>query len=131
MRFVKTLTVTAGSTKTSPSSTPIRLIKGVITLIEIAFPPGPANYVSVVIRESNLQIAPANPEAAFRWDDFTHSFSMDYTMIDIPYELKLIGWAPDATYDHEITFRFDVDTKGKDERELLLERMVEPFKPYG
>ena len=104
MRFVKTLTVTAGATIAAPSSTSLRLIKGTLTHIEIAFPPGPADYVHVVIMDRNLQIAPANPEQTFSWDNYTHGFSMNYPITDPPYELILLGWSPDANYDHVITF---------------------------
>lgn len=121
MRFVKTLTVTAGSTVASPSSTTLRLIKGTLTWIEVAFPPGPAGYVSVVIMDHNLQIAPANPEQYFAWDDYTMGFSMDYSIEDEPYELILVGWSPDAKYDHNITFRFDVSPAEKGDKNALLE----------
>lgn len=131
MRFVKTLTVTARSTERDPSTIEARLIKGKLIHIEVAFPPGPGGYVSVVIRDGELQIAPANPEGSFSWDNFTHSFTMNYEMVDPPYALTLKGWSPDADYDHDIVFRFDVDTLGKDERELLLDRMTEGFRPFG
>ena len=131
MRFVKTLTVTAGATIAAPSSTSLRLIRGKLTHIEIAFPPGPGGYVSVVIMDRNLQIAPANPEQSFSWDDDTLSFSMNYPITDQPFELILVGWSPDAIYDHLITFRLDIDTSEKDDREALLQAMSQAFKPFG
>lgn len=121
MRFVKTLTVTAGTTVTDPSATTLKLIKGTLTWIEVAFPPGPAGYVSVIIADRNLQIAPANPEQVFAWDDYTLGFSMNYLIDDPPYKLILEGWSPDAKYDHNITFRFDVTPAEKDDKNALLE----------
>jgi len=121
MRFVKTLTVTAGSTIAGPSTDLIRLVKGTLTWIEVAFPPGPAGYVDVVILDRNLQIAPANPEQAFSWDDYTLGFSMNYPIDDPPFVLTLGGWSPDAKYDHDITFRFDVIPVGKDDKNALLQ----------
>jgi len=121
MRFVKTLTVTAGSTIASPSTDTLRLIKGTLTWIEVAFPPGPAGYVDVVIMDRNLQIAPANPEQVFSWDDYTFGFSMNYPIDDPPFILTLTGWSPDAKYDHNITFHFDVTPVGKDDRNALLD----------
>jgi len=131
MRFVKTLTVTAGSTIAEPSETILRLIRGKLTHIEIAFPPGPADYVHVVIVDGNLQIAPANPEQSFSWDDFTHGFSMNYPIVDQPYELTLVGWSPEAIYDHNITFRIDIDSTAEDDRQALLELLSGGFKPFG
>lgn len=131
MRFVQRLTVAVGSTERSPSTTRIRLIKGTITNIEIEFRPGCAWYVYVVIRDRILQIAPSNPEQAFRADDEIMSFTMNYPMIDAPYDLHLIGWSTGAFYEHIITFRFDVDTTEGTDRDVLLALMSEAFKPFG
>lgn len=131
MRFVQRLTVAVGSTQSSPSTDRIRLIKGTITNIEIEFRPGCAWYVYVVIHDRILQIAPSNPEAAFCADDYVMNFTMNYPMIDAPYDLHLIGWSTGADYEHIITFRFDVDTKEGDDRDVLLKTMTEAFKPYG
>lgn len=125
MRFVKRLTVVAGSTTTDPSTDTLRLVKGTLTYIEIASPPGPGGYVDVVILDRNLQIAPANPEQVFSWDDYTMGFSMNYPIEDEPYKLTLAGWSPNAIYDHNITFRFDVIPKGKDDRNALLTYLQE------
>jgi len=125
MRFVKTLTVTAESTIADPSTDLIRLVKGTLAWIEVAFPPGPAGYVDVVILDRNLQIAPANPEQAFSWDDYTLGFSMNYPIDDPPYILTLAGWSPDAKYDHNITFRFDITPKGKDDRNALQDYLAQ------
>lgn len=125
MRFVKTLTVTAGATEANPSTDTLRLVKGTLTWIEVAFPPGPAGYVDVVILDRNLQIAPINPEQVFSWDDYTLGFSMNYLIEDEPYKLTLAGWSPDAMYDHDITFRFDVTPKGKDDRNALLDYLAQ------
>jgi len=131
MRFVKRLTVTAGSLESAPSTQTVRLIKGTLTHIDVGFRSGCAWMVSVVILDRNLQVAPANPEYSFVDDDHTMSFSMNYPITDEPYELTLNGWSPDANYDHVITFRFDVDTQDGDDREILLAAMADPFKPYG
>jgi len=131
MRFVKTLTVTAGATGADPSTTAIRLIKGTLTHVEIEFRSGCAWYVYVVIHDRILQIAPANPEEAFSCDDHTESFTMNYPINDPPYELILNGWSPGANYDHKITYRFDIDTSEQDDREALLLAMTQAFKPYG
>ena len=131
MRFVQRLTVAVGSTLASPSTGRIRLIKGTITNIEIEFRPGCAWYVYVVIHDRILQIAPSNPEQAFRADDEIMSFTMNYPMIDAPYDLHLIGWSTGATYSHIITFRIDVDTTEGTDRDVLLGLMTEAFKPFG
>jgi len=131
MRFVKTLTVTAGATEAEPSTTAIRVIQGKITHLEIEFRPGCAWYVYVVIMDRILQIAPANPEQAFCCDDRTMSFTMNYPVNDPPYEFILSGWSPGANYDHKITFRFDIDTSAQDDREALLIAMAQAYKPYG
>lgn len=121
MRFVKVLTVTAGSTKSSPSRDSILLSNGMLYHMEVAFPPGPGNWVSVVVLDGNVQIAPANPDGVFNWNDYTLSFTMNYPLTDVPYKLLLRGWSPDAIFDHNITFRFDVQPTEKDDRKALLD----------
>ncbi len=112
MRFVFELTIPAGTTKATPATNEVKLLKGTIKQIEIAFPPGPATLVSVVIKDRIYQVAPANPSGAFAWDDITKAFNVNYPLNDAPYELTLVGWSPNATFDHKITFHFDIEPAG-------------------
>ena len=120
MRFVFDLTIPAGTTRAAPATNDVKLLMGTIKRIEIAFPPGPATLVSVVIKDRIYQIAPANPSGAFAWDNITKEFNVNYPISDPPYEVTLVGWSPTAKFSHKITFHFDIEPAGgADDRELL------------
>lgn len=108
MRFVYDLTVPAGTLSTDPAEDEIRLVRGTLTHAEVAFPPGPAGLVSVVVKDALLQILPANPEQSFAWDNYTHRANLDYALPRQGHKLTLVGWAPDAVFDHTVRFHFDV-----------------------
>lgn len=112
MRFVYQLTIPAGTAKDAPATNEVKLGKGTINRIEVAFPPGPATLVSVAIRDRKYQIAPANPDGGFSWDDHTYEFNTNYPITDAPYEVILVGWSPDATFQHKVTFHFDLEPAG-------------------
>lgn len=117
MRFVYQLTIPAGTAKVSPAVSTVKLGKGSINRIEVGFPPGPATLVSVAIKDRIYQIAPANPDGGFAWDDHTYEFNTNYPLTDPPYELLLVGWSPDATFEHTVTFHFDLTpASGEDDR---------------
>lgn len=121
MRYIYELTVPLDTPITAPVESKVRLITGTLRQIEVAFPPGPAAMVKVVIRDRILQISPINSEMYHAWDDYTEVFSMNYPLTDPAPELTLVGWSDDTIYAHDITFRFDVDPAGMDDKQALLE----------
>lgn len=120
MRFVYGFTIPADTAKVSAEELDIPLVKGVLTRVEIGFPPGPAALVHVVVRDGSFQIAPVNPESSFAWDDYNDEFNMSYDLTEVGHRLTLVGWSPDTVYQHTVTFRFDVEPAEKgSERELI------------
>jgi len=131
MRYVYELTVPANTLDADPAEREVALCPGTIKGIEISFLPGPAWMVDVVVLHGLLQITPANPDGYHSCDDYTEKFSMKYPL-DEPMPLVMLrGWSPGTSYQHKITFRFDVDPKGEDDRQVLLRMMSGGFKPYG
>jgi len=124
MRYVYELTIPADTSIAAPAECPARLVTGRIKQVEIAFPPGPAAMVKVVILDRLLQISPANSEMYHAWDDYTEVFSMDYKLDDPEPTLTLMGWSTDTKYSHKVTFRFDVVPKSGDEKAVLLAQML-------
>ena len=124
MRYVYELTIPADTSITDPATGQARLVTGRIRQIEIAFPPGPAAMVKVVILDRLLQISPANSEMYHAWDDYTEVFSMNYKLDDPEPTLTLSGWSVDTKYSHKITFRFDVVPKSGDEKAVLMAQML-------
>lgn len=131
MRYVYELTVPADTAKADPAESEALLVTGTIKQIEIAFPPGCAGEVKVVMLDRILQISPANSEMYHAWDDYTERFSMDYPLDDPGPKITLRGWSPDTVYDHKITFRFDVVPKGANEKEVLMQALLSSLAMPG
>lgn len=108
MLFDFDLIIPAATPATAPTETLARLTRGKLKRINVFFPPGPATLVHVVARHNLHQLVPANYDGDLNYDDTTIITELDYDLVDPPYEIKMVGWSPTATYQHTITFSFDV-----------------------
>lgn len=108
MLFDFDLVVPAGTSPLQPYEQRVLLSRGRITQIRVFFPPGPATLVHVVVRHNLHQLIPANYDGTLNYDDIIVPVEMAYDLVDPPYEVRLIGWSPEAVYDHRITFAFDL-----------------------
>ena len=124
MRFAYDLTIPAGTTAADPATRGVHLVKGRLYHAEIAVPPGPADTVHAVVKDSLFQILPVNPDSSFSWDDYTHQVDLDYELPDLGHELTLVGWSPTAIFDHTITFRFDVAPSDKKGERTVIEQLA-------
>ncbi len=109
MLFDFDLIIPHGTLQGNPIVLLAKLTRGKLKQIRILFPPGPATLVYVVVRHNLHQLMPANPEGNINFDDSVIVSQLEYDLIDSPYELSMIGWSPDAVYDHTITFQFDLE----------------------
>ena len=116
MDFVFDLEVVADTSKGSPCRLLADLGEGIISQVEIAFPPGCANLVFVVVRQGLHQVWPTNEDNAYHWDDRVYSFGENYPVKGGDPLFILEGWSPDTFFDHYIQFSFAVLLK-------------EPYKP--
>jgi hypothetical protein len=97
-----------------PTITLATLTRGKLTQIRVLFPPGPATLVHVVIRHNLHQLMPANFDGSINFDDAVVTSTLDYELVDPPYEIKMIGWSPTAVYEHRITCQFNLEPIGGD-----------------
>lgn len=100
------LTIPANTSQSSSVSIDLELVKGLITSVEVSFPPGCAGLAKVQIKHKLRQVWPTNQEGFFCDDDYKIRFIEDYPLPETPYTLSLIGWNEDDTYPHTVTFRF-------------------------
>lgn len=114
MLFDFDLAVPAATPAAAPVLAKARLAYGTLTQIRVVFPPGPATLVYVVVRDRLHQIMPANPEGSLNFDDNFIVSTLEYDIVDAPFELDLIGWSPSAVYDHTITFQFEMQPRSSD-----------------
>ena len=102
------LTVPAGTEQNDPEEKECVLDYGIITMVEVGFMAGCQRYVYLCIDDKLHQVWPTNPDEAFRGENYTIHFTARHPILEPPYMLKLRGWSPDASYDHNITVRFEV-----------------------
>ena len=109
MLFDYDLIVPAATIATSPVETLATLTRGKLKRIRVFFPPGPATLVHVVCRHNLHQLVPANFDGTLNYDDISVITELDYDLVDVPYQVKMVGWSPSAVYQHTITFAFDLE----------------------
>lgn len=94
----------------------VKLTHGVITHVEVEFPPGCAGLAYAYVRDGLHQLWPTNADGKFRTDGRVIMWNEYYEFFRAPYTLILGGWNLDDTYPHTITFRFEVTPQQVAER---------------
>ncbi|MBA7578721.1 hypothetical protein ES708_20586 [subsurface metagenome] len=102
------ITVKAKTKENDPEEAELELTKGIIHRVEVEFYPGPRRYVFIRILHGLHQVWPTNPEGTFRTDAYTIGFDEYYELKAAPYKLRVIGYSPDADYDHVVTVRIGI-----------------------
>ena len=110
------LTIPANTLASAPIEQDVKLTHGVITHVEVEFPIGCHGMVSVYIRRGLHQVWPTNPDSKFASDGRALVWNEYYELFDEPYILTVGGYSPGTSYDHEITFRFELTPREIAER---------------
>lgn len=95
------LTIPAGTTEAKPEEKVLKLTYGIIHQVVVEAAPGNHREAKVRIYRFEHQIYPTNTEEAFALDSIPRDFEDRYELSQRPHELRVEGYAPDATYDHE------------------------------
>lgn len=104
MIFSGSITVPAGTTKGNPEIQRVKLTSGVITQIDIMYPPGCAHEVCITFNRALHQIYPTNPDGYFIGDGVNISGGVFHVLKVEPLEIQVYGWSPSANYDHTIFY---------------------------
>ena len=104
MIFSGSITIDHGKTRVDPNVERLKITQGVITQIDIMFPPGCAHTAFISFNRALHQIYPSNPDGFFMGDGVNISGGVFHYVKADPFELQIHGWAPDANYDHTIFF---------------------------
>ena len=128
MRYSFDFTVPANTLKAAPATLALDLSPGVVTQLEVAFPPGPNNEVKLVIYRSEHQVWPTNPDGVLAWDDYTMVSPEAYRLDEAPFGFQARAWSPGTTYAHTITIRLTVipfgELAGVREAQTLSQRLL-------
>jgi len=116
MLYTHTLTVPANTTENDPAEEVVKLTHGVITMVEVEFPPGCAGLVRAFIRRSLHQVWPSNQGGQFRTDGRAIRWNDYYELFDEPLELTVGAWSDDDFYSHDVLFRFELTSREIAER---------------
>jgi len=81
---------------------------GIITRVEIRFPPGCGGLVRVRIMEHRHQLWPTNPDGWFYGDDETIRWDEYHDLLEMPAIFTLLGYNDDDTFKHIPIVRFEI-----------------------
>ena len=103
MIFQADITIDASTTQASPKDVRLRIAKGIITKMMVRPRPGHNALAHLTIYHSGHQIAPSIEGMDLHGDTFPIDWEEYYEFYEPPYELKLLGWNDDDTYEHTFT----------------------------
>ena len=101
MYYQATIITPAQTLEIDPLITTLQLARGQILKIIAAFPPGPAGLLHIQIRDKGWQIAPWSLAESLAWDNYVFEMATTYSMLVEPYELTVISWNDDDSYEHQ------------------------------
>lgn len=108
MFFAWDITIAAGTGEDELKEQILKITKGVITRLDVKFPPGCHGLVKVRLLRSEFQLVPLSRDEWVTGDDETVPSETYYELEETPPELKFIGCSPDTTYPHTVTVRIQV-----------------------
>jgi len=100
MLYEKSITIPITATQANPEVEILRIAHGVITKIMVRPRPGHAGLAHCVIRHHEHQIAPSTENMTLHGDTFPIDWEESLEIDQPPYELKIVGWNEDDTYEH-------------------------------
>lgn len=104
MIFAGSITIPAGTSKTSPEIVRMKISPGIITQINIMFPPGCGHEAYINFNRGLHQIYPTNPDGYFIGDGVNIAGEVFHVIKVDPFQVQIHGWSPNASYDHTIQF---------------------------
>jgi hypothetical protein len=108
MFYAWDITIPAGTSEADPVVQTLKLTKGVITRVDVKFPPGCHGVVKVRLLRSEFQLVPLSSGEWVTGDGEIVQTEPYYELVEVPAELKFIGCSPAATYPHTVTVRVSI-----------------------
>jgi hypothetical protein len=108
MFYAWDIAITAGTTEAAPVTQTLKVTKGIITSLEIKFPPGCHSLAKVRILRSTFQLIPLSRGEWVTGDAETVKTDPYYELEETPSELVFKGCSPSASYAHTITVRVSI-----------------------
>jgi len=109
MFYVFPITTPANTAESAKVKTTFSLTRGRITQIQVHFPSGQIGLTHLALNARLHQFLPTNAEAMFSSSGETITIAEDFLLDTSPYQLEAYAWNEDATYDHTITVRVQLE----------------------
>ena len=100
MLFQASITIPITATQANPTIETLKIAHGIITKFMVRPRPGHSALAHLVILHRSHQIAPSTENMDLHGDTFPIDWEEYYESYQPPYELKLVGWNDDDTYEH-------------------------------
>ena len=102
------LPIPASTLESAPVELEVNLTWGVITKVEIRFPPRCVGLAKVKILEHRHQIWPTNLDKWFYGNDETIPWDEHHELFEMPALFTLVGYNDDDTFSHTPIIRFNI-----------------------
>ena len=102
------LTTPANTPRSAPIETELQLDEGVVTGVEVLFPPGCVGLVHLQVRRETHQLFPANADADLVGDTFPIRWREELEVGERPYVWTAVAWNDDDSYPHTVTLRLEL-----------------------
>ena len=116
MLYSYDLVLPANTAPAAPAHYDLKLTHGVVTRVEVQFPPGCAGLAHVYARRALYQVWPTNPDADLSADGYVIAWNEYYELFADPMFLTLFGYNLDDTYPHTVTWRIELTPRDVAER---------------
>ena len=108
MFYDVSLSVPSLTLEAAPVSVLVGVSAGVVSRVSVMFPPGCAGLVHVRIFRSSHQVWPSNLDGSFASDGERIEFQEDYSVMDAPFEFRIVAWNDDDTFQHTVGVRLGI-----------------------
>lgn len=102
------ITVPITATKDNPAETECSLNYGILRKISLSFPAGVHRVTNIEIYRWERRIFPTNPDSVITSDDFTVILEEFLPIIEEPYNIVVLGWNNEGSYEHTIRCGFTI-----------------------
>ena len=102
------LKILANTPQTEPKEREVNLTWGVITKVQVRFPPRCGGLAKVKILEHRHQLWPTNLDEWFYGEDETIEWDEYHELFELPSGFTLLGYNDDDSYYHTPIIRFNI-----------------------
>lgn len=128
MIFLFDPTTAANTTEENAVITRKKVTKGLIYQIDVFFPPGSSGLLKAALFDGKFQIAPSHFRSYFSGDNVKFTFQDLYIKEREPYELQLITYNEDNTFNHLVNVYVSMTSKEEYKARYLPMMANEAFK---